>query len=462
MSEDSNPLAPGQTLSMTEFMRKSAEKRAQQALDQVDAGVPAFLKPAVAKAIELSEKGALVMTDIWTIITAAGYRPSYNVVMMRPEVYDLWQLTKPPAPMTDGLHGEIIDALRVIGEFSNIKVVKNTLCNYRTAERALSAMIWDPSNRRNPITEGLTNAMTSGFEPGSFDHFLSHFKDRDGNAAAFIKKFMMGCIAREVHGFQNYTLILQGRQGLGKSTIVQWLCGVVGLDYYQEGVILPHDKDHRLRLAKKFLWGADEFGETFAKTSQNALKGFLTQEQINERPPYGRYDIQCVRHCNIIATTNDSQFLCDPTGNRRYLTLHLTELNHDYSKNLTPEAVWGDLMMQMFSMPKGEEPWKLTSEEMTAQSTSNRASEEEDQLEIFLEESFERTENKGSQCKLRANEIYTPVFHRFHAHGDLREENSLMRRVKTILTQKWGVESVKSNGVMVFYGISKKSNPPYT
>jgi predicted P-loop ATPase len=49
-----------------------------------------------------------------------------------------------------------------------------------------------------------------------------------------------------------------------------------------------------------------------------ATKSFLTQCHDTFRPPYGRRTAQFPRQCVFIGTTNESEYLRDRTGNRRY------------------------------------------------------------------------------------------------------------------------------------------------
>ncbi len=79
-------------------------------------------------------------------------------------------------------------------------------------------------------------------------------------------------------------LVLAGHQRIGKSTFSRWLCPLD--DRFVRGRISPDNKDHALRLATTFIWEADELGSTTKRADADALKSFLTLNEIYERPPF--------------------------------------------------------------------------------------------------------------------------------------------------------------------------------
>lgn len=404
-------------------------------------------------ACKLAEKGTLTTEDIEVIIGASGYTLSFNSILMRPEWANSIGVKK---PMGEGDHAQIVENCRIIGEFSRNKVVAHTLCNTKTIDRAITLLIH--STKVNPILAYFNHLFchNNEYKLDAFDMMAHHFRDKDGMSAAFIKKWMMGCVARVFlqarGGYQNYMLVLQGAQGLGKSFWAKWLCGGLGNEYFQEGIVLPGDKDHRLRLAMKFMWAIDEFGETGGPHMRNQLKAFVTQESINERPPYGHYTISLPRQCNLIATTNDSEIFNDPTGSRRYLTLQMTEIDHSYSSVLTPDDVWADIVTQTcLAISRGETPWVLTDEERAQQKLGNAGAEVEGVVETFLNELL----IADKDAKMEASVLYSYVKTRFDAHQNQREEDSLIKQTKVIVTKKFGAEQNRVKNVRYFHGVRR-------
>lgn len=145
----------------------------------------------------------------------------------------------------------------------------------------------------------------------------------------------------------DYMPILIGRQGAGKSTIVDWLS--LNTRYYKE-VTTIDGKDGIECLEGGWIC---EFSELLAMTRQKdvqALKAFITRTADKYRKPYDKYVSTIPRTCIFIGTTNDSEFLTDMTGNRRYLPVEVGlergELfeNEKYVKNYIMEcwreALW--------------------------------------------------------------------------------------------------------------------------
>lgn len=118
----------------------------------------------------------------------------------------------------------------------------------------------------------------------------------------------------------DYMPILIGRQGAGKSTIVDWLA--LNTRYYKE-VTTIDGKDGIECLEGGWIC---EFSELLAMTRQKdvqALKAFITRTADKYRKPYDKYVSTIPRCCVFIGTTNDSEFLTDMTGNRRYLPVEV-------------------------------------------------------------------------------------------------------------------------------------------
>lgn len=299
-----------------------------------------------------------------------------------------------------------------------------------------------------------------------FERLCTYFGDDQGNVRAFLYRWMLGCVGRVLDGFQNYTLVLKGVQGAGKSTFARWLCSI-GEQYYQEGEINPFDKDHKLRLGQRFIICADEFNPSLMKRSERrALKGYLSQETITERPPYAHYNRFLKRTANIIATTNDATFLDDPTGNRRYLVLDLTRLDHAYATDLNAELVWADIVQRYLYGLRGtpgsdlatgsdaygrERPF-LTSDEKAAQEEMNAGVERVDTIEEVLDE-IVRFKPGAFTPRSTVNKR---VRHRLEIRGDVTKMDNLSNRIQQILVTKWSRNHpirLKKNVVQGYEGI---------
>lgn len=396
----------------------------------------------------LKTSATLPVEVLAKMIAAAGFQLKYNSVLCRHEVNG--------AAAHEGSRPAIMSALRVFGEKSGSQICQDVCSNRGLVGDAIEYAF--EQNRYNPLhewlfrlaertTDGYYGDMPEAERP--LAKLCAHMKDAHGNLATFLRRWLIGCLARldGKHAFQNYTLVLKGPQGIGKSYFARWLCSV-GLEYFQEGMLIPSDKDHKLRLAQKWIWAVDEFGATDSRKAQLEMKAFLTVDQVNERPPYARFAQQMPRVCNLIATTNDAAFLNDPSGSRRYLVLDMTHIDQDYAKTLKADDVWAEVAHYWLMMRERPE---LTPDEVKRQRAANEAHEQEDAVAEWLRATI--VPEKGAS--IDQTELYRRAFGRFSVvAGDSRRESQLRNEIRQLLTAKWRLEQHKSNGVRRYYDVA--------
>lgn len=108
-------------------------------------------------------------------------------------------------------------------------------------------------------------------------------------------------------------IILTGKQGIGKSTLLNKLAG----EWFTDNIVDFNSKDTLLLLQNCIIAEVPEL-QGFNKADSNRLKQFLGQKTDKYRAPYERREEEHPRHCVFFGTTNDDEFLRDSTGNRRY------------------------------------------------------------------------------------------------------------------------------------------------
>lgn len=145
--------------------------------------------------------------------------------------------------------------------------------------------------------------------------------------------FLISMVARIFQpGCQvDYMLVLEGLQGIGKSSFCRTLTGHA--DWYKSAPARLDGKDASQALRGAWLVEMAEL-TAVRKADVEALKDFLTRTEEKYRPPYGRCEIVEPRQCVFIGTTNESHYLKDPTGNRRFWPVKCTSadlaaLKHD-------------------------------------------------------------------------------------------------------------------------------------
>lgn len=133
--------------------------------------------------------------------------------------------------------------------------------------------------------------------------------------ADVMKKTLAAAVGRAIDGAIkfDYVPILVGAQGIGKSTFLSKL----GEKWFSDSLTNFEGKE-----AAEIIQGTwiNELAELagFNRYETNAIKQFVTKQHDIYREAYGKRTNKFPRRCVFFGTTNDSTFLKDVTGNRRF------------------------------------------------------------------------------------------------------------------------------------------------
>jgi len=138
----------------------------------------------------------------------------------------------------------------------------------------------------------------------------------------------------------DHVLIMEGAQGIGKSTA----CRILGRNWSGDMNLDPHNKDSVSMMTNKWIIELSELS-ALNWGDANALKSFLTRGADTVRLPYERLSKDIARQSVFIATVNPEHvgYLKDVTGNRRYWMVKLNGMVklrelEDYCDQLWAEA----------------------------------------------------------------------------------------------------------------------------
>lgn len=115
--------------------------------------------------------------------------------------------------------------------------------------------------------------------------------------------------------------VFEGAQGIGKSSFGRIL---VGEEWFLDGLPDLADKDAALSLQGIWLCEMSELSSLYRSAMESA-KAFISRQVDKVRPPYGRRRIDLPRSTVFLGSTNDSEFLIDPSGNRRFWPLSVSQ-----------------------------------------------------------------------------------------------------------------------------------------
>ena len=224
----------------------------------------------------------------------------------------------------------------------------------------------------NPVASFIMSKPWDGKNrlPELYDTIQCTNEPRDGLLKeSLIRRWMISCVAAafEPNGISGHgMLVLQGNQNLGKTTWVKRLVPE-DLGVVEDGFILDlNNKDIVKEALSYWIVELGEMEVTFKKSDIAQLKAFITKKKDTLRLPYAPRPSEYARRTVFFGSVNDTEFLADKTGNRRFWTIECASVNFDHKIDL--QQLWA----QVHSFYANGELWYLTKDEFTQLNASNR------------------------------------------------------------------------------------------
>jgi putative DNA primase/helicase len=255
-------------------------------------------------------------------------------------------------------------------------------------------------DRINPVQDYLYSISWDGVS--RLDEFLiNHAESNDTEYTRIASsKTLIAAVARvfEPGCKVDTTLVLEGAQGCGKSTLIKSI--TPDPNWFSDTELPVGNKDAYQQLQGVWLYEIGEMSSV-ANANKNTLKGFLSASTDKFRLPYGAKVIDSSRRNIFIGTTNDDQYLNDDSGGRRFWPLKVGNIDTQEIINIR-DQLWAEATYRYFH----EEPWHLSKEQekhaMDEQSRRYQHDEWEDEIRLWLEQ--------NEFCEVTGKDIFQSVF----------------------------------------------------
>ena len=212
-----------------------------------------------------------------------------------------------------------------------------------TSRPKIESALWEvfDMNKYNPIIDYLNGIEWDG-EKRVESLFIDLLNADDTNLIRYMTKTWFVAAVKRIFEpgckFDNM-IVLQGEQGIGKSSI----CDLISLKY-SNNVSLNEvgHKDLINKLNRTWIAVVDEL-DSFNKKEMSNIKTFISNTKDTARLAFGKNAETYSRHCVFIGSTNDNTFLRDNTSivERRFWVIkcNKTDRNGHIFEVLTPEYI---------------------------------------------------------------------------------------------------------------------------
>ena len=209
-----------------------------------------------------------------------------------------------------------------IDDSMSIEIERN---GFHPIRKYLSELKWDGINRVDTL-------------------FIDYFGAEDNiYTRAVIRKALCAAVARVFNPGTKYDMvpILVGPQGTYKSTFIRKL----GVNWFSDTFTTVQGKEAYEQLQGAWIIEMAELS-ALKKSESEGIKQFISKCDDAFRPAYGRTIEVYKRQCIFFGTTNDADFLKDPTGNRRFNPI---DINTSLATKSVPDDMTAEEVNQIWA-----------------------------------------------------------------------------------------------------------------
>ena len=233
-------------------------------------------------------------------------------------------------------------------------------------------------------------------------------------------------------------LTFVGPQNIGKTTWFQRLAPA-SLDAILTGHTLDmRSKDSIFIALSYWIVELGELDATFSKSEISALKSFTTQAMDKLRRPYAATESNFGRRTVFGGTVNESQYLNDPTGNRRFWSIEVD--GFDLDSGVDMQQLWAEVK----GLWAEGENWALNMQEMGELNIHNEEFTVADPIEERLAAAFSWSEfGLGNDLWVTATDALMKIGVRDPSKGQTIAAGRALKKLN-------GGQRKKTNGRVVF------------
>jgi len=236
------------------------------------------------------------------------------------------------------LNGRAIDDSDINSIFLDCKAIFKE----STKDLVTSIIFSNRIETYNPLHEFFEEEIITDDLCPNLTHLLNSVITDTPDADKWICKWLVSAVASAYGHHSPLVLIFSGeKQGTGKTHWFRYLLPKQLRYLYAESK-MDAGKDDEILMCMKLMIMDDEYGGK-SKKEEKRLKELTSKEFINVREPYGRVSVDLRRLAVFCGTSNETQILNDPTGNRRQLPIHILDINQDEYNKCDKVGLWREL-----------------------------------------------------------------------------------------------------------------------
>ena len=246
-------------------------------------------------------------------------------------------------------------------------------------------------NSIHPVREYLESLVWHGVKRAE-TLFIDYLGSPDNSYIRQVtRKGLLGAVARiyQPGCKHDHMPVLVGPQGTFKSTTLAKL----GKGWFSDSLYTMSGKEAYEQVQGSWIIELSEMAAT-KKSEVEQTKQFISKQTDIYRAAYARRPQEHPRQCAFFGTTNDDEFLRDPTGARRFWPIEVTKKARETGHLLTDETV-DQIWAEMVVAYRAGEVWYLDAETEKAAMEQQKQHTETSSLTGLIEQFIEVKLPKG-------------------------------------------------------------------